>query len=594
MVYNGVERRLTTILVADVVGYSRLMHEDEEETLTVLREHRRVLIDPTIAKYNGRIVKSLGDGILVEFGSVVDAVRCAITVQEGMNQRNVDVVDDRKMFFRIGVNLGDVIVADDDIYGDGVNIAARLETLSDSGGICISGAVHEQLSGKITQDFEDMGEQALKNIENPVRTYRISVGDNNRTISKRERSSLGVTDLGFGAPTRPSIVILPFNVVSGESDQQHLAEGLRLGILSSLVQLSGLFLVSTDAVNKYRDKDISAEDVGTAVDVDYVLGGAVQQAGRHLRATLQLTDVADNTIVWSERYDCDIDDIFKIQDEVTQEVLISLNIKLVAGETGRIWFDGITDPKAREYYHRGISHIYAGTKDDNIAALRQLHEFYRVQPDTDHAPSFIALIHLVDAIFGWSESYEKSLEQAAEWAEIAIKYERNNGIGYIVIGHLNLLRNKHDEALENCEKAIGIRPSCSFTHGILAGVQNYCGDSANAIKHAREALLLERIYPPWVINILAAAYRDDGKIKLSIPAAVEALRLDPLQMEARVILCSDYGLEESRDEAQRIAQEILVADPTFRLSEYAETKPYRYNDMRERIIEALLNAGLPE
>jgi TolB-like protein len=567
------------------------MHEDEEGTLAAFSAHRRELIEPKIAEYHGRIVKTAGDGMLLEFQSVVDAVRCAIEIQQEMARRNADVADSRKMFFRVGINLGDVIVADGDIYGDGVNIAARLETLANPGTICISGTVYDQLAGKITQDVNFMGEQTLKNIEGPVRTYLILAGHN---VPATAGQSPTAPDLGFGAPVRPSIAILPFKTLSADSSQNFLAEGLRLGILSSLVQLSGLFLIGTDAVNGFRNQGVSAAQVGAQVGVRYVLGGAVQQAGNRLRATIQVTDVSANAIVWSEHYDRDLDDVFKMQDEITQSVLVSLNVKLLGGESTRIWFDGITNPEGREHYHRAISHIYAGTKDDNIAALRQLHELHRIQSHTDHASSFISMVHLIDAMFGWSESEARSLEQAAKWAEIAIKYEENNGIGHVVLGYLSLLQRKHDEALASCELAIGIRPSCSLAHGILASVRNYCGDSLNAIKNVREALLLERIYPPWMINILATAYRDSGKVQLSIPAAREALRLDSQQTEARVILCSDYNLENARDNARQVAQEIIATEPAFRLSAYAEKQPYKYSETLNRVIDGLRDAGLPD
>jgi TolB-like protein len=498
------------------------------------------------------------------------------------------------MLFRMGVNLGDVILVDDDIYGDGVNIAARLETLASPGGICISGTVYDQLAGKINQDIKDMGEQSLRNIEDPIRTYKILATGTEPALLGNLPSATVVSDLGFGAPERPSIAILPFKNLSGDPDQNFLAEGLRLGIVSSLVQLSGIFLISTDAVNGYKDQEGLALQAGREVAAGYILEGSVQQVGQTLRATLHLTDVDTNEIIWSERYDGKVDDLFKVQDEITQEVLISLNVKLVAGEKGRVWFDGITNPQAREFYHRGISHVYLGTKDDNLAALRQMLEFYRVQPDTDHGPSFIALIHLTNAIFGWSESESRSLDEASRWAEVAVKYEKNSGIGYIVNGHLKLLQGQHDEALESCERAIGIRPSCSFTHGILASVQNFCGDSPIAVQHAREALLIERVYPPWIVNVLAAAYRDSGKVQLSIPAAQEALRLEPQQNEARLILCSGYVFADSNKDARQIARDVLAVDPTFNVSTYAEKQPYKHRETLEQIVEALHAAGLPE
>ncbi len=586
-------RRLAAILSVDVAGYSRLMHEDEDETLFALKAHRHELIDPKIAEYGGRLVKTTGDGMLLEFPSAVDAVRCAVDVQEEMARRNAKVPDSRKMLFRAGINVSDVIVDDDDIFGDGVNVAARLETLASPGSICISGAVYEQLAGKIDHNIKDMGDQTLRNIEDPVRIYQILVGDVDATAVEFPRSAL-TPDLGFGAPERPSIAILPFRNLSGDPDQDFLAEGLRLGILSSLVQLSGLFLIGTDAMNGFRNQDTPAAQAGATVGARYVLGGAVQQLGRHLRATLQLTDVVAGKIVWSERYDRDVDDLFKVQDEITQEVLLSLDVKLIGGENTRIWFDGVVNPKAREHYHRGMSHCYAGTKDDNAAALRHFHELFRVQPETDHAASFVSLIHLTDAMFGWSQSEEQSLGEAAKWAEIATGYERTNGLGHIVTGHLKLVQGRYDDALSNCEVAIRTRPSCSLTHAVLADVRNYCGDSLNAIKNAREALLLERIYPPWLINVLATAYRDSGKVRLSIPAAREALRLDPHQTEARIILCSDYSLDDSRDQGRKVAQEIIATDPSFRISTYADKKPYRHGETLDRLVDVLRDAGLPE
>jgi adenylate cyclase len=587
-------RRLAAIVAVDVAGYSRLMHEDEEGTLFALKAHRRELIDPKIAEYRGRIVKTTGDGMLLEFPSAIDAVRCAIEVQQEMASRNAEIPDRRKMIFRAGINLSDVIVDDDDIYGDGVNVAARLETLASPGSICISGTVYKQLAGKITHDIKDMGDQTLRNIEDPVRIYQILVGDAGPATTEPNLSAAAVPDLGFGAPERPSIAILPFENLSGDPDQDFLAEGLRLGILSSLVQLSGLFLISTSAVNSFRNRNVPAAQAGASVGVRYVLGGAVQQVGKHLRATLQLTDVVAGEIIWSERYDRDVDDLFKVQDEITQEVLISLDVELIGGEKTRIWYDNLTNPRARELYHRGVSHFYAGTKDDNIAALRHFHELYRVQPDTDHAASLISVVHLIDAMFGWSQSEERSLEEAAKWADIAVGYERTNGLGHIVTGHLQLLKGMHDEALANCEIAIGFRPNCALTHGILAEVRNYCGDSVNAIKSAREALLLERNYPPWLINVLATVYRDSGKVRLSIPAAREALRVDPQQTEARIILCSGYSLDDSHGEARQIAQEIIAADPTFSLSRYADKKPYKYRGTLEQIVNVLRDAGLPD
>lgn len=594
MTREGRVRRLAAILCADVAGYSRLMHEDEEGTLAALKAHRRELIDPKIAEHRGRIVKTTGDGMLLEFPSVVDAVRCAIEVQQGMTRRNADVADKRRMFFRVGINLGDVMVEGDDIHGDGVNVASRLETLAAPGSICISGAVYDQLAGKIAQDIEHMGEQALKNIEDPVRTYRILAGARSSPTIDRAHASSDSTSFEFSPFERPSIAILPFKNLRGDPNQDYLVEGLRLGILSSLVQLSGLFLVGTKAVNGYRGSDIPASQAGSEVGVRYVLDGAVQQAGSRVRATIQLTDVRAGEIVWAERYDRDLDDLFQMQDDITQEVIIALDVQLLGREQDGIWFRKISGPNARELFLRGINHLYLFNKDDNAAARSMFEELYRVQPDTVYGPSIVGLTHWFDAFFGWTGNRAQSVEQATEWADKAIQYEENNGLGHAVQGHLQLLEGRHDEALANCRIGAEIRSSCPLAYGLLACVQNYCGDPQGAVKNSKDALQLERIYPAWLVNVLAASYRDGGKVELSIPAAKEAIRLDPQQTEAKLILCSDYALEDAADEARRIAQDILSIDPSFRLSAYAESQPYKYSDTLDHLIDVLRDAGLPE
>ena len=594
MAEDAVTRKLTTILSADVVGYSRLMHADEEGTLATLKSHRRELIDPKIAEHRGRIVKTTGDGMLLEFPSVADAVRFAIEVQEAMAQRNADVAADRRMLFRVGINLGDVIVDEDDIYGDGVNVAARLETLARPGSICISSIVRDQIAGKIDHAIHDMGDQALKNIEDPVHAYRILAGEATAATGVYAQPSSDISLAEYTPMNRPSIAILPFKNLSGNPDQDYLGEGLRLGISSSLVQLSGLFLIAANAVNAYRGHDVPAARAGSDVDVEYVLEGAVQQAGNRIRATLQLTDVEKGKIIWAERYDRVLDDLFKMQDEITQEVILSLDVKLIGREQDKIWFSRLDSSESRESFLRGISHLYCFTQEDNADARRMFEDIYRSQPDIVHGPSIVGLTHWLDAFFGWSDSQSRSFEQARVWSEKAVDYEENNGLGHAILGHVRLLEGRHDEALALCRVSAEIRSSCPLAFGLLATVQNYCGDSQSAVRNAKDALQMERIYPSWLVNVLATSYRDDGKVGLSVPAAREAVRLSPEETDAKVILCSDYKLEGFGDEAKEVAREILSIDPAFRLSSYAESQPYKHRDTLDHLIETLRDAGLPD
>jgi class 3 adenylate cyclase/TolB-like protein len=587
MTEEQVQRRLVAILAADVVGYSRLMDVDEETTLHTLRAYRQI-IDGLVASHSGRVFGTAGDSVIAEFASPVEAVRCAVEIQQNLEDSNADLPKDSLMRFRIGVNLGDVMVEGDDLLGDGVNVASRLEGLADTGGICISGTVYDQVAGKISQGFEFMGAQTLKNIEAPVRAYRVVTDQGLSETPARARA------LEFAPPDRPSVAILPFKSLGSDPDKGYIADGIRFGISATLVQLSGLFLIHAPVLNAYREKDVSAASVGAELDVRYILEGAVQQAGNRIRVTVQLTDADAKQTIWAERYDRVLDDVFELQDEITREVISSLNIELLTNETNRVWFGKLTSPEAKEYYYRGASHFYELNKDDNVTARHMFEELNRVQPDSVVGPSYISVTHWLDAFFGWTDPSAGSIEQAATWAKKAMQYEDNNGIGHAVFGHLQLLDGKYDEALVTCLKGTELRSSCPLAHGLLGLVLNYCGDAEAAVKSVREALQLEKVYPAWLIDILAAAYRDCGEVELSIPTAKESMRLNPRNNDARLILCSDYNLAADHDQARRVADEIIASDPAFRLSDYAKSQPYKNPAALERLIAGLREAGLPD
>jgi len=593
MVGKRVQRRLAAILTADVVGYSRLMSDDETGTLAKLKAHRELVIDPAIAEHGGRVVKLMGDGMLVEFASAVDALECAVAIQGGMTARNADLEPNQRIVLRIGINVGDVIVENDDIYGDGVNVAARLEPLAAAGGICISGTVHDQVAGKIAQTPVYMGEQALKNIEKPVRAYRIQP---DAAVVASGAAGVGFESLSldFLPPERPSVAIPPFKSMGSDPEQEYLADGIRLGIQSTLVQLSGLFLVDAPALNAYRGRDPAPATVASELDVGYVLEGAVQQVGNRVRATVQLTDVAEKRTMWAERYDRLLDDTFRLQDEISREVVSSLCVSLLRNELGRSWVGKLNGPEAREYFCRGISHMYKGTADDNATAREMFERLYQIDPESVAGPSNVSLTHWVDAFFGWSDDAEDSIASAARWALRAVEYTDNNGLGHTVLGHLRLLERRYDEALAISAKAVKLRTNCSLAHGLLGSVLNYCGDSPGAVKSVRNALQLSRVYPVWLLNWLAAAYRDSGQVDLSIPVAKEAVRLDPDDKEARLILCSDYTMTANLEEARKTADKILTREPTFRISAYARKHPYKNQASLDRVVDALREAGLPE
>lgn len=586
-------RKLAAILYADVAGYSRLTGDDEDATHKTLNRYLD-LFAQTIESHHGQVMHYAGDAILARFEAAVDALSCASVIQRQFAEHNEDLSEERRLHFRIGLNLGDVIEDRGEIYGDGVNIAARLESLADPGGICVSDAIRSAVQKKLDLNYEEMGDQSLKNIEEPVRAYRVLMD----TGSSAEPGSTGVgsssSSLEFSLPDRPSVAILPFKSLGSDPGQDYLADGIRFGIQAALVQLPELFLVNAVALNAYREKDVTALSAGIELGVRYILEGAVQQAGDRIRATVQLTDIHTKQTIWAERYDRVLEDVFKLQDEITWEVITSLNVKLQKSEIGRIWFGKLTNPEAQEYFYRGMSHLYAINKEDNAVARQMLEELYRVQPDSVIGPSNIAVTHYFDASFGWTDSPEESYEQAAKWAKIAMQYEDNNGIGHAIFGYLQFLKGNYDDALSICAKGVELRSSCPLAHGILGLVRNYYGDARAAVKDLRKALQLERVYPTWLIDVLATAYRDCGEVELSISAARESVRLDPEKNDARLILCSDYKLADDHDQARRIADEIIDSDPTFSLSSYAEKQPYKNPALLERVIESLRQSGLPE
>ena len=586
-------RKLAAILYADVAGYSRLTGDDEDATHRTLSEYLD-LIAQAISSNNGKVMHYAGDAVLAKFDAVVDAISCATDIQIKLASQNEKLPDERKVYFRIGVNLGDVIEDRGDIYGDGVNIAARLESLAYPGGICISEAVRSAIKKKFDLRYEEMGEQVLKNIEEPVRAYRVLIRALPEMPPEAGNSASEISSLDFALPDRPSVAILPFKSLGADPNKDYLADGIRLGIQASLVQLSGLFLINAPALNDYRGRDVSAEEAGKELGVKYILDGTVQQAADRVRATVHLTDVNSGQAVWAETYDRILDNVFELQDEIIKEVISSLNVKLLSSEIGRVWSKKLINPEALQYFYRALSSLYEGTKEDNATAREMFEELYRVQPDSVIGPSNISVTHWLDAFFNWTDSQSESYAQAEKWAKKAIEYEDNNGLGHAVLGHLQLLHGEFEEAIKTCSKSVELRSSCPLAHGLLGVVLNYNGDARAAIRSIREALQLQRVYPPWLINFLATAYRDCGEVKLSITAAEESMRLNPNKNEAELILCADYKLAADHAQARSTAEQIIASNPSFSLASYAKSQPYKDPAQLDRVIGALRDAGLPE
>jgi adenylate cyclase len=583
---DKVTRRLAAIFAADMVGYSRLMEADEEGTIARHNVHRSELIDPKIAEHDGRIVKTTGDGMLVEFASVVDAVRCAVEVQQALAEREADVPDDRRIQYRVGINLGDIVIDDDDILGDGVNVAARLEGAAEPGGVCVSEAVFKQVDGKVPVAFEDRGEQRFKNIATPIRMLKVQIG--NAAVPRIPRLPAGEE---VPPSEKPSIAILPFENLSTEPEYEFFADGLRLDIQATLVKARGLFLIATQTTGQYRGSDLSAEQAGSEMGARYVLEGAVQRAGSRIRVTVRLTDIAARQVIWAERYDREIDDLLMIQDDITVQIITALDLKLAVGEQGHLRHT-LTNLEAVEQFYQGLSLFYAGSKETNAASRVHFERTAELQPDSPVGPSYVCFSHWLDAFRGWSDQRQASLDQATKWAERAASHPGANGLEHIVLASNHLFNGRHDDALAACQEAVARRPSCPSAHGYMANVLHFCGKASEAVSQIKEAIRVTPVYPPWLIPLLAAAYREAGTLDRSIAVAEHAVRMQPKDIHSLAVLCSDYVRTGRENDAQTVAGNIIDIDPDFSVDGYLASQPYRDPRAIERLAADLNSAGL--
>jgi class 3 adenylate cyclase/tetratricopeptide (TPR) repeat protein len=582
------ERRLAAILAADVVGYSRLVGRNEAGTLAALKAHRQELIEGEIASRGGRIIKLTGDGMLVEFASVVAAVECAAAIQVGIAERNRGVPPDERIEFRIGVNLDEVIADGADILGDGVNIAARLEAFAEPGSVCISSAVFNQVKNRVGYAFADLGMQRFKNIAEPVHVFRL---DPTETSDPTSRPAGGAAVLP--PSEKPSIAILPFANLSGDPEQDYLAEGLRLDIQATLVHASGLFLIAPATVARYRGGATTADQAGRELGVRYVLQGAVRRSGGRIRVTAELTDVIARQIVWAERYDRVLQDGFDVQDEIVAEVLKGLDVRLASGERWLL-HNSIGSLQALDVFYRALSRFYAGTKDDNAAAREAFEALARLQPDSAVGPAYLCFTHWVDAFRGWTDSKERSLAEAEAWAKKSVSIRGDNGLPHIVLASVHLLNRRHDEALAECYRAVQLRPNCPTANCYLANLLHYCGRSDEAIARVQEAIRITPVYPPWYLTVLAAAYRDSGEFEQSIAAAERGLGMSPGDRDLKLVLCSAFSLAGQPQRARPLVREVVAAEPAFSVRSYLESQAYQDAATLQRLAESLRQAGLPE
>jgi adenylate cyclase len=470
---EGVERKLTTVLAADVVGYSRLMGADEVGTLARLKSLRKELVQPKIAEGRGRIVKLMGDGLLAEFPSVVEAVRCAVAIQQDMAGREADLSDERRIRLRIGVNLGDIIVEGSDIYGDGVNVAARLEGLAEPGGICISGKVYEEVRTKLATAFEDLGEQEVKNIREPVRVYRwTDAAPNPMPATEGAEDALAL-------PDKPSIVVLPFDNLSTDPEQAYFVDGVVEDLITALSRFPWLYVIARNSSFAYKGRPVQAKQVSQELGVRYLVEGSVRSSPTRLRVTAQLIDATNGHHVWAEKYDRPTGDLFDLQDEICQAIIGVLVPALSSAERERSLRSNRPGLDAWQAYQKGLAYYYRPYSDANHAEARRMFD-RAIELDESFADAYVMIALMgIYALDSGQSSYtgtaEEILAEAAQAAKLAVQLEDNNALAHTVLGRIYDLQFDGKAGVAECETAIGLNPNLAIAHHELGFVLNSVG-----------------------------------------------------------------------------------------------------------------------
>jgi len=624
MTQEDYQRKLTAILSADVEGYSRLMGEDEDATIRTLTTYRG-LMTTLIHKHRGRVVDSPGDNLLAEFGSVVDAVRCAVEIQEELRVRNAELPEHRRMHFRIGINLGDVVQEEERIYGDGINIAARVEGLAEGGGICISGTVYDSIKNKLSLTYESLGEHTVKNITEPVRVYRMRVGPEAvvhpkpRYRHKAALAALVVLIVAAGAwaiwhfylrpssiepaseekmayplPDKPSIAVLPFDNLSGDPEQEYFSDGLTEEIITALSKVPKLFVIARNSTFSYKGKPVKVQQVAEELGVRYVLEGSVRKAEDRVRITAQLIDALTGHHLWAERYDKDLKDIFDLQDEITMKIITELQVKLTDGEQARLFAKGTGNLQAYLKYLRAREHFQTQTKENNALARRLLEEVIALDPGFPQAYISLGATHWMDIFLKSTKSPKASLQRAFELTKKALLIDDSSPQALSQLGWLYTLAREHDKGITECERAVALNPNSAGAHIWMSIALRYAGRHEEAVRHAEQALRLNPFPPSTYLRTLGAAYNFARKYEDGIAAFKKALNQSPNDLLSHVGLAQAYSLAGRMEEAHAEAEQVLKINPRFSLKYYTKQWSYKNQADKDLMSYSLRKAGLPE
>lgn len=629
MTEGRAKRKLTAIFSADVKGYSRLMREDELGTVETLKKYRGVMAS-LIQEYRGRVVDAPGDNVLAEFSSVVDAVECAVKIQEELRASNAELPENRRMEFRIGVNLGDVIEEEARIYGDGVNIAARLESIADPGGICISKTAFDQIETKLPLGYEYLGEQAVKNIAKPVGAYRVLMEPRVTVAERIEKEkavplwrrkaffagAIGVLvaaiavaiwhfyfrpptmqpasleNMAFPLPDKPSIAVLPFVNMSGDPKQEYFSDGITEEIITALSKVPRLFVIARNSTFTYKGKQVKVQKVAEDLGVRYVLEGSVRTAGDRVRIIAQLIDAITGHHLWAERYDGEMKDIFALQDEITLKILMALQVKLTEGEQRVLLGKGTNNLDAYLKLLQSGERAVRFTTEDNVVARQLAEEAIALDPGYAMAYLRLSATHLMDLLYGSTKSPAESLRMAEELVQKALALDANLAEAHAFLGRIYLTKRQHEKAIEEGERALALGPNSDFIHAALAFTMRHSGRPGEAIALYKKAIRLNPIPPAWYFSGLGGSYFELGQYEEAMAEFRKALSCAPDSQFSHMGLAAAYSKLGREEEARAAAAEVLRINPTFSLEEWAKTHMYKNQADFDRFVEALRKAGL--
>ncbi len=573
-------RRLAAILAADVVGYSRMMSVDEAGTLAALKRHREGVFDPLVAAHHGRIVKLMGDGALVEFGSVVDAVRCALAIQSAAH----DGARTNTIVQRIGVNLGDVIIEGDDIYGDGVNVASRLEPLAEPGGICIAAIVYESIGNRVSAAFVDGGEVSVKNIDRPLRVWRWHPG------TGRPRAAAEPARTAAGA----SIAVLPFTNMSGDPAQEYFSDGITEDIITDLSKVGGLLVIARNSTFAYKGRAVDLRTVGRELGVASILEGSIRRAGNRVRINAQLIDAASGGHVWAERYDRDLTDIFAVQDDVTRQIVDALKVKLTRAEAARIVGVPTGNLEAHDLFLRARALMAAPHSDARTFAevVALLGRAVQLDPEYAQALAVLAAAHMLNFVNRWTPDADASVAVAADLAKKAVAAGPEEPNGHLIAAWVALIRRDYDAADAATGRAMQLDPNSAFALNARGTLAIYLGQPEAAIPHLERAMLLDPAVSQQYLHFLGVAHLLMGHNETAAAMFRERILLAPQTDFSRSMLASALGHLGKADEARRVWADLMRINPRYSFADHIGRMPFKDPAFANEIAKGLAAAGI--